>query len=194
MPKRDSLAATLGQLPRWGTPVAALVSSSCLVAAPPDLEDPQQTRPFVYMLQVQPPTVEPIRIELPNMLSPKPSSVSFSIPFQSEDLGERVGAELHLYGGNGYVGRLTGTRVPASDFNTLRTANLTWRVEPQRLGCYRLVAILAHESSFNDEVTDGFVKDDLQDDSESINWLANFYDQQENADKLDNCPRVGDVD
>lgn len=146
------------------------------------------------MLRVQPPTVEPILIEFTST-GPKPSRVNFSIPFQSEDLGERVVVEPHLYGENGYVGRLQGTRVPPSDFNTLRTANLSWDPSSVRVpGCYRLVAILAHESSFNDEVTDGFVKEDRQDDSESISWLANFYDQQENADKLENCPRIGDVD
>ncbi len=182
-----------GRLLRLAALALGLVSQGCILGPPPDLKDSERTRPFLYFRQVQPSPAEPIQIELPASGDPSPSMVGISIPFQSQDLGERVGAQLHLYGPDGYLDHLTGTLVPAADLGVLKTATLTWQPARRPPGCYLLRAILAHESSFNDEIIDGFVKQQHQDDSDTIYWVVDMYSTQQDTNELSDCPRVGVV-
>ena len=169
----------------------ALLANSCLIADPPDLQDPKQTRPSVHLLHVHPTLAEPINVAVPDSGDPEPSKIDFSIPFYSEDLGEEVGVQLHLYGKSGYIDNVMGTRVDGADLATPRVATLSWPLNRRPFGCYRVDAIIAHESSFNSKITDGFVKEERQNASEILSWLVNFHRKQEDTTMLNECPRVG---
>ncbi len=173
------------------TAIVALFANGCLVSDPPDLQDPKRTRPAVHLLNVKPTLAEPIDIAVPDVGPPEPLTVEFSIPFQSEDLGEDIGVQLHLYSASDYVDNVLGTVVAGADLETPRVATLVWPIVRRPLGCYRLDAIIAHDSSFNSKVTDGFVKEGQEENSEMLSWLVNFHSKQEDTTMLRDCPRVG---
>lgn len=174
---------------------SVLAANGCLMPPPPDLADPERTRPYVHYLNVDPPLGEPIQVAIQqNVPDPEPPApIPILLPFQSEDLGEDVEGVLHLVRPNNSV-KFEGDsgNIPAGEFSTVRNARMDWDPSDRAPGCYRLVATLAHASSFGAQ---GVVREDRLDDAEAVSWLANVYDESVgNITKLDDCPRVGDVD
>lgn len=171
---------------------SVLAATGCLMPSPPDLADPERTRPYIHYLNVDPPLGEPIEVPL-NMLDPQPPArVPILLPFQSEDLGEDIEGVLHLVRPNNSW-RFEGDsgNIPAGEFSTVRNARMEWDPSDRGPGCYRLIATLAHASSFGAQ---GVVREDRLDDAEAVSWLANVYDVHAgNTTQLDDCPRVADV-
>lgn len=171
-------------------PVAwVFAASGCLMPSPPDLADPERTRPYIHYLNVDPPLGEPIQVQLSG--TQQDAEKQFLIPFQSEDLGEDISASLYLYAPDNSSDQVYfRSRIPAGEFSTVRNADMKWDPSGQEPGCYRLTATLAHASSFGDN---GIVLDEREDDAEAVSWLANVYLTGQNDNKLADCPRVGDV-
>lgn len=173
-------------------PVASvLAASGCLMPSPPDLADPEQTRPYIHYLNVDPPLGDPIQVVFPSdALGDPPPPVPILLPFQSEDLGEDVAANLHLYTPDGSRDIEDTQRTPASEFSTVRNMRLDWRPERSDLGCSRLTATLAHASSFGGG---GLVTPENMDDAEAVSWLVNVYVDGQDINKLSDCSRTGGV-
>lgn len=167
-------------------PVAwVFAASGCLMPSPPDLDDPERTRPYIHYLNVYPPLGEPIQVA--GTVEP----LDILIPFQSEDLGEDISGSLYLYGRDNFTDSVYfRSRIPAGEFSTVRNADMSWNPSGLDPGCYRLTATLAHVSSFGDN---GIVLEEREDDAEAVSWLANVYVLGENNNKLADCPRVGGV-
>lgn len=167
---------------------SVLVASGCLMPSPPDLEDPERTRPYIHYLNVDPPLGEPIQVQLST--THQALEIPFLLPFQSEDLGEDISGSLYLFGPDGSSDQVYfRSRIPAGEFSTVRNADMKWNPSDEAPGCYRLTATLAHASSFGDN---GIVLKERQSDAEAVSWLANVFLEQ-NDNKLADCPRVGDV-
>lgn len=172
--------------------VSLLAVSGCLMPSPPDLDDPERSRPYIHYLKVYPPLGEPIQVN--RAADQDDRDVDIILPFQSEDLGESVRAALHLYGEASPPSHSEGTTtVPAGEFSSVRNVGMTWIPESSTLlGCYRLTATLAHLSSFGNN---DFVPEENRTDAEAVSWLVNVYDLTMGGDNtlLKDCPRVGDV-
>ena len=165
-----------------------LATNACLMPSPPDLDDPERSRPYVHYLNVDPPLGEPIQV---NLASTETKEYPILIPFQSEDLGEDIAGRLHLYRPDNSV-RLedTSARVPAGEFDDIRNVRMTWDATERGAGCYRLTATVAHASSFGDK---GLVPEENLGDAEAVSWIANVFEPG-NDNTLSECPRVGGVD
>lgn len=168
--------------------LAGSLLQGCLIASPPDLSDPERTRPFIQYLKVDPPLGEPIPVVASDTSI---REYPILLPFQSEDLGEDVAARLHLVRENGSV-RLedTSARIPAAEFDTVRNAHMTWDATERAPGCYRLTATIAHVSSFGEK---GLIVEGREDDAESVSWIAHVSDDAETPVALDRCPAVPDT-
>lgn len=173
---------------RRALPFASVFAASgCLMPSPPDLEDPERTRPYIHYLNVDPPLGEPIQVQL----SQTHLEIQFLLPFQSEDLGEDISGSLYLFGPDGSSKPVyLRARIPAGEFSTVRNADMKWTPSDERPGCYRLTATLAHASSFGDN---GIVLKEREYDAEAVSWLANVYVLEQNDNRLADCPRIGDV-
>jgi len=170
--------------------VSLLATNGCLMASPPELDDPERSRPYVHYLSVYPPLGEPIQVNLSDTQEDR--IVEIILPFQSEDLGESVRASLHLYGEDAPPSHSEyTTTVPAGEFSTVRNIRMNWNPTIDNIGCYRLTATLAHLSSFGDN---DFVPEANRTDAEAVSWLANVYNLTEGDNTLlSDCPRVGGV-
>lgn len=159
--------------------------------SPPDLADPEQTRPYIHYLNVDPPLGEPIQVVFPSDVNAdRPPAIQILLPFQSEDLGEDVAANLHLYTPDNSRDIEDTQRTPASEFSTVRNMRLDWLPERSDVGCSRLTATLAHASSFGGG---GLVRPENLTDAEAVSWIVNVYIMGEDTTKLSDCPRIGDV-
>jgi hypothetical protein len=168
--------------------VSLLSTSGCLMPAPPELSDPERTRPYVHYLKVDPPLGEPIQVNLSDIDS---RVYPILLPFQSEDLGEDVAGYLHLVEPDNTVTLQTNSdRSPAGEFSTVRNIRMDWTVTLRDPGCYRLIATLAHASSFG---AGGRIPEENLDDAEAVSWLANVYKDDAPDVTLNECPRVGGV-
>jgi hypothetical protein len=165
--------------------------SGCLVQEPPDLEDPERTRPFIIVGLVVPTLSEYHRREIP--MDANGVAFEATIPIQSEDLGENIALAVHQdIGTDSY--RWLGSR---GDIAPATMADGPWDITlpPVRLedfGCHYITAIFAHQSSFNTNPQDQFVQEDLEySDSSSITWTVNVHGVNSTVDPtvLTDCPR-----
>jgi len=160
--------------------------------SPPELSDPEQTRPYIHYLTVDPPLGEPIQVQVGGVQPVL--EIPILLPFQSEDLGEDVSGSLYLYAKDNSADlQFLRSRIPAGEFSEVRNADMRWNPKGLDPGCYRLTATLAHASSFGDN---GIVREEYLYDAEAVSWLANVWqgdDSSDNNTKIADCPRVGDV-
>src|SRR5688572_14520693 len=121
---RAGSCTTLGRVGRAALFASLLSTSSCLMPSPPELSDPEQTRPYIHYLKVDPPLGEPIQV---NLSTTDSREFPILLPFQSEDLGEDVAGRLHLVRSDNSL-RLedTSARSPAGEFSTVRNVRMTW--------------------------------------------------------------------
>jgi len=167
---------------------SVLATSGCLMPSPPDLSDPEQTRPYIHYLTVDPPLGEPIQVQVGD-LQPV-VEIPILLPFQSEDLGEDVSGSLYLFAADNSADlQFIRRSIPAGEFTEVRNADMRWTPKDLDPGCYRLTATLAHASSFGDN---GIVREEYLYDAEAVSWLANVW-EGDNDTELEACPRVGDV-
>src|SRR6187549_1359516 len=150
---------------------SVLATSGCLMPSPPDLSDPEQTRPYIHYLTVDPPLGEPIQVQVGD-LQPL-VEIPILLPFQSEDLGEDVSGSLYLFAADNSADlQFIRRSIPAGEFTTVRNADMRWTPKDLDPGCYRLTATLAHASSFGDN---GIVREEFLYDAEAVSWLANVW-------------------
>lgn len=163
------------------------LAQGCLVASPPELSDPERTRPFIHYQLVDPPLGDPIPVVASDTSI---QEWNILLPFQSEDLGEDVAARLHLLRDGTLRLEDTSARIPAAEFGTIRNAHMTWDATERTHGCYRLTATIAHVTSFGER---GLILEGHEDDAESVSWIAVVSDDAEDPVSLEKCPEPPDA-
>jgi hypothetical protein len=160
----------------------------CLVQEPPELEDPQQTRPFIRIHGVTP---SPAVVWLVSLRLEESAPEHITVPIQSEDR-EPVKGALHFdyqFASQDFIA--AAVLEPSTLSAGPRDATFDWRVgrRADQLGCHRLTAVFAHLSNF-DESTQ-LPAPEAEADSESISWLVNVYKESDGVDEtvLTDCPR-----
>lgn len=175
---------------------ATLLLQGCLIPSPPELSDPQATRPNIHYRIVDPPIGTPIhlvRIDDNDPDTQPIEDVFFSIPFQSEDVGESLSARLHVNApGQSPKLKTQSGRIAPGQFSDERIVELQWDPSELGVGCYRFRITLAHEGSFGDM---GLIEPGFESDADQVSWLA-FVESQDAPGTVlfDDCPRIGDID
>ena len=166
---------------------AALVSAAqgCLVADPPEFEDPQQTRPFVHLTKTFP---FPGDILILERRTDGGASVTLTLHVQSEDLGEPLTVAVHLDGGQPGGPPFRESDFAPATFDQPRDLVLeNLNLSNQADGCHRLTAIVAHASRFNRTPADGFVRPGEEDWSESVRWTVNIVGGADVPVSINDC-------
>src|SRR5690349_1654890 len=111
---------------RRAWPLASLlVTRGRLMPSPPDLSDPEPTRPYIHYLTVDPPLGEPIQVQVGGVQPVL--EIPILLPFQSEDLGEDVSGSLYLYAKDNSADlQFLRSRIPAGEFSEVRNADMRW--------------------------------------------------------------------
>ncbi len=126
----------------------SLALSACLAPGPPDFEQPSQLGPFFLLNEALPPISEIPEIE-------PQETITFSVPFVSEDAGESlVGARHRDLGDDGeFFLRITNP-IPAStlDDPAERVFVFAWTPRPEVRGCHTITLFLTHRSNMDQEL------------------------------------------
>lgn len=159
--------------------LACAMTEGCLVAAPPDFEDPSPDRPNVAVGLVVPAPwqILPVERNGPHIL--------FTIPFKANDAGEKVIAQFWLNWG------LAGERSldqrswePQADLEH----QISWTWNPNLSvpeGCQQLTVIITHESNISDSSPIKPIDPAL---TASITWWLNVDADPMAPNSLVNCP------
>jgi hypothetical protein len=182
-------AAALSRLARvslLGSTLMLLATSSCIVADPPEYQNPVQTRPVLDVYQANPRTSRVLVVNTSDQ-------VPISVPVRSEDAGEDLSA--HFYVDYGIVGPnglpQNSQTIAASTYaDTTREVTLTWKVPMlDKGGCHLLTLIVAHRTSFLKSDNDILDPAKADTDAAIINWWLNV--NATSASTLVDCPTVG---
>jgi len=125
------------------TSLAALGSSGCIVADPPDYGEPQLTLPNIIGYSVDPPIFFPIRVTTPG------DPTNFSMQIQSEDAGERLYIALFVDYGSSQQYFLDDLSHPATSFDKVKPISFDQEFNRVSDGCHTLTMLVMHDSSWN---------------------------------------------
>jgi hypothetical protein len=169
--------------------LSMLLTSSCIVADPPEYLDPVQTRPVLDIGQADPGTSQVLLVQTGE-------KVTFSVPVRSEDAGEDLRAVFFVDQGPGSPGIFQNSQsIPASTYNdTSRPVTFEWTVPPSPPpgpGCHLMTLTVAHRLSF-DPTHDDVLNPKDQDDAAIVNWWLNVNPTTDPS-TLVNCPTKGVV-
>jgi len=119
--------------------------AGCLAPPAEDFPEPEQTPPFLDLLQADPPITEVVSVASRDQ---KP----FAIPVRSEDRGERLWGGLHLDFKLETEVRveITPPEEPSTLDDTRRSLTFTWNVVATP-GCHQLALLVTHERNFDFE-------------------------------------------
>ncbi len=134
----------------------SVVASACIAAPPPDFEPVTQTAPILLLDSASPPVDEFLR-------DPPGTTISFKVPFVSEDVGEDLLGALHLdYGTPASEFLRASARLPSGVLKDKdRAVEINWRVEPTLTGCHSLTILVSHFSNFDFSNLEPTNKDDV---------------------------------
>ena len=177
-------ARPLFRLARTSLVLASVMTlaSGCIIADPPQYHDPLQTPPVLDLYQANPSVQNVVVVK-----SGQAASVSFVVPFRSEDAGEGLLAELYVDGVFSIF-----TTFDASSFNDLgRSVKMALTVTPAiRPGCHTVTITIAHQSTW--DTTSAPETLNLKKatyDAATATWWLNV-DPPEGAElTLNNCPK-----
>jgi hypothetical protein len=165
--------------------VVMLLASSCIVADPPEYQDPVQTRPVLDVYGANPSTSRVLVVSTADQ-------VPISVPVRSEDAGEDLSAHFYIDRGvvSGGLPQNAQTIAASTYADTTREVTFTWKVPVLDAGpCHLLTLIVAHRSSFLSTDNDVLDKDKAGTDAAIINWWVNVNAMTPST--LVNCPTLG---
>jgi hypothetical protein len=166
-----------------------LVTSSCVVADPPEYQEPVQTRPVLDVLKADPTTLRPLVVNLNDQ-------VPISVPVRSEDAGELLSAHFYIdYDAVTPNIVLNSQNIAASTYaDDGRVISFKWTVNLSSSGCHSLSLIVAHISSFRGDDTDVLIPEKAATDATIVTWWLNVNPATGTpTSTLVNCPNVGTV-
>jgi hypothetical protein len=164
-----------------------LLASSCIVADPPEYQNPVRTRPVLDVFQANPTTSKVLVVN-------STDTVKISVPLRSEDAGEHLTGVFMVDYNTGSPGLLQNVQdlAPSTYADDQRAVTLDWIVPTlPRNGCHLLSLIAAHVSSFKANPSFELNPDAANRDAAIINWWMNVDVPASVASTLENCPTVG---
>jgi len=162
-----------------------LVSQACIVADPPEYQEPVQTRPVLDTASAVPLSAPVLVVDSSNK-----NGVKFTVPVRSEDAGENLLARFVLDYGAASEDTLGFPRIPASTYtDTGRSAKLEgWIPKPTLKDCHVITLIVAHESTFTNLNIAKLDPLKAREDAAFMNWWVNIDPALDATQTLKNCP------
>jgi hypothetical protein len=128
--------------------MALLTTTGCIVAAPPEYEEPKRTPPILDLYSAKPFTGAVISVD---RLENPPVKVEWKVPVRSDDQGE--GLFWVQYVDRTFLGEAVTSfaDVPASTMDdTTRYVQGSWVPDSHfSKGCHTLSIVIAHNTSWN---------------------------------------------
>ncbi|MET0791101.1 MAG: hypothetical protein ABW061_06225 [Polyangiaceae bacterium] len=162
-----------------------LVTQGCVVADPPEYQEPVQTLPLLEVYKAVPSTTDIV------VWSTGSPAVNFSIPVRSEDAGEPLAAYTFTDYGTSQERFYNGQNVAASTYDQKsRNIVISWTpgVSP---GCHIFTLVVAHRSSFQSADAVHLDPAKAGDDAALVSWWANINPTDNDVNTLKDCPRAG---
>lgn len=172
--------------------LAMFASTGCIVADPPQYEEPKRTPPFLDLSRAEPSPYWLVVIDRNDPLGAH--SVKITIPIRSDDQGERVwfGVHVDFKTDNGVV--LGSQPMAPSTFDVTRTfSSPDFQLNGLILqGCHQLTLVVAHESSW-DYTHQQPKLDAPKDDIAVATWWMNVDPPPTDPFTLTRCPNQSEV-
>lgn len=166
-------------------------AGGCIVADPPQYEEPARTPPILDLANAQPFLFDVILFDR-NDNQQANDEIHFHVPVRSDDQGDELIAALWVdYGYAGQFFTDVWRFIPDSTFDDLsRSIDMDYRVAdrpPARSGCHQLTIFVAHESNFNQEI---FLPDFAKaaGDIAFATWWMNLDPDPADPYTLEQCP------
>jgi hypothetical protein len=184
------LRTNLAVLRIWPLSIALVLTPACLVADPPQYEEPGRTPPFLDLAAAKPFPGEIILVDTTDNLDGT-DFVNISIPVRSEDRGDRLFAALHVDYTFPSIVRPQHNELPPSTFEDLtRSITFRWDVPRALKGCHQLTVLVSHASTFS--FTESRPKDPK--DTAMATWWVNIDPDPTDPYTLSRCPNGGEVE
>lgn len=158
---------------------ACAMMESCLIAPPPDFQDPTPQRPNVSMGLVVPAPWQTLIVERNG------PAVLLTVPFQVDDAGEKVIAQLWLNWGLASE-RVLGQKSWEAQMDLNHQISWSWNPDlsvPEQ--CQQLTLVITHESNISDSSPIKPIDPEL---TAFISWWLNVDADPMNPNTLVNCP------
>lgn len=165
--------------------------SGCIVADPPQYEDPGRTPPILNLVRATPRIVEPY---LQDRSDPSTKeTMPLEVPVRSEDQGQDLIFAIHVDYTYPASRWLTGGSLPASTLSDT-SRKITLYVPLQGiLGCHPLTLLVAHEKQWDLGVN--APKPGGEDDTALATWWVNALPSSGgDAYTLADCPNRNEVE
>ena len=167
----------------------AAACNACLVADPPQYDEPERTPPFLDLVAA---------IPSPNRVIVRDRNVSsvvnFDVPVRSEDNGDPLSYALHRNYSFETARVLYQNEFPAGAFEDLgRSIQFPWTIKGEiEDGCHQLTLLVAHSSNWNlAESRPDVIKG--KDDTAMATWWLNMNPRSDAPDSLIDCPNASEI-
>lgn len=164
--------------------------SGCIVADPPQYEEPRRTPPILDLVSAQPLLRNVILIDRTDNDDAN-DKVELKVPVRSDDQGDFLKAALWVdFSFDSAFFTDSHTTVPPSTLDDqTRSITLSWRVKelPRKPGCHPLTVLVSHEINWDDA---NFMPDPIkaQNDMAVATWWMNLDPKPGDEFTLRDCP------
>jgi len=166
---------------------------SCVIAGPPDYQDPGQTPPVLDLTKASF-SVFSVLTATTGVSGTPATQFTFTVPVRSQDVGDDgLIALLYLdYGGSDAVRQPPLWTAGASTFDdTSRIVRLPWSAANQTKGCHTLTMMVTHASNVDFQTGEPVVSIDPPDDVAYATWWVDIDDDSTGQDPnpMSGCPK-----
>ncbi len=120
-----------------------VLCSGCLVDPPPDFEEPERTAPIMFLDRAVPALGQPL------VLQRNTPGVPFTVPVQSEDLGDELLASVWANFGLEGETRIKLEPFRPGTFDQVREIQFTLETNRLPRGCVPITLVLHHNENFD---------------------------------------------
>jgi hypothetical protein len=170
-----------------------VVFTGCIVADPPEYQEPKRTPPILDLNNAEPSPYWVVVVDREDNL--QPDNLVIKVPLRSDDQGERVWFGLHVdYKSDDHPVAFQNPVPPSTIDDTSRSIGTTWAIDPSfpSSGCHQLTLLVAHESSW--EYSKQLPKIDApKDDIAIATWWLNLDPAGSDPFTLPRCPSQSEV-
>jgi hypothetical protein len=174
--------------------LSMLASTGCIVADPPQYEEPKRTPPILDLNHAEPSPFWVIIIDRNDNL--EPDALNVTVPFRSDDQGEEVWFALHVDFKGDDIPLWNLPSSPSTIDDTTRVISKSQPVDAHiniDAGCHQLTLIGAHASSWDFSLYQPKA-DAPKDDIAIATWWLNMDPKPADPYTLSNCPNQSEVD
>ncbi len=168
--------------------VMAVLSSGCVIAGPPDYQDPQKTPPVLDLTGASP-SIWSVIVANSGAISGQPATqLQISVPVRSEDGTDSLIGLLYVdYNTDKQVLQPGYWPGGSSTFDIIRNVSLPWSAANQPKGCHTLTLLVTHASNVGPGAVVSIPKDQ-PDDLALATWWVDIDDTNSDT-TLPSCPK-----